>query len=93
MNDGDCPHEPIPIDSGRRQEQIALRCEICDKIMVGQNQWQEHITSNRHKKTVKRLQNEVELDQVQGSDKKPRFRRRQGKTTERSQNNQSSGSE
>lgn len=34
-------------------------CEICDKQFKSQNQYQNHIVSNAHKKMVKQIMNQV----------------------------------
>ena len=50
--------KPLPIaETSSREEQTSFHCPLCDKVTVGQRQWQEHLKSNRHRKLVKRAAN------------------------------------
>ena len=41
-------------DMGQRRDLWEARvCELCDKTLMGQDQWQSHISSRKHKQTVK----------------------------------------
>nr|CAG4642009.1 EOG090X0CO7 [Eurycercus lamellatus] len=52
----DCPsHEPLPVaQTSSREEPTSFHCSACDRIIIGQRQWQEHLKSTKHRKVVKR---------------------------------------
>lgn len=55
--------EPKPLavaETSSREEQTSFHCPVCDKVTVGQRQWQEHVRSNRHRKLVKRAADGVD---------------------------------
>ena len=63
--------KPLAVaETSSREEQTSFHCPLCDKVMVGQRQWQEHLQSNRHRKLVKRAANGDD-----GPDQKRRHKR------------------
>ena len=70
---GECPKPLAVAETSSREEQTSFQCPFCDKVTVGQRQWQEHLGSNRHRKLVKRAANGDGLGQKQY---KPRRRQR-----------------
>ena len=59
----ECP-KPLPVaETSSREKQTSFHCPLCDKVTVGQRQWQEHLGSNRHRKLVKQAANGDGLDQ------------------------------
>ncbi|KAI9556374.1 hypothetical protein GHT06_018948 [Daphnia sinensis] len=56
--------KPLAVaETSSREEQTSFHCPLCDKVTVGQRQWQEHVRSNRHRKLVKRAADGDGLDQ------------------------------
>ncbi len=51
----ECRPKPLAVaETTTREEQTSFHCPLCEKVTVGQRQWQEHLGSNRHRKLVKR---------------------------------------
>ncbi|EFX79344.1 hypothetical protein DAPPUDRAFT_304867 [Daphnia pulex] len=51
----ECRPKPLAVaETSTREEQTSFHCPLCEKVTVGQRQWQEHLGSNRHRKLVKR---------------------------------------
>lgn len=52
---GDDIPAPLAVaDTSTRDKLTSFHCTDCDRIIVGQRQWQEHLKSTRHRKVVKR---------------------------------------
>lgn len=78
---GECRPKPLAVaETSSREEQTSFHCPLCEKVTVGQRQWQEHLGSNRHRKLVKRAAaNGDGLDQQS----KPRRRQPRSAKTDR----------
>jgi tRNA dimethylallyltransferase len=77
----ECRPKPLAVaETTTREEQTSFHCPLCEKVTVGQRQWQEHLGSNRHRKLVKRAAaSEDGLDQQS----KPRRRQPRSAKTDR----------
>jgi tRNA dimethylallyltransferase len=77
----ECRPKPLAVaETTTREEQTSFHCPLCEKVTVGQRQWQEHLGSNRHRKLVKRATaSEDGLDQQS----KPRRRQPRSAKTDR----------
>ncbi|XP_053678572.1 tRNA dimethylallyltransferase [Anopheles nili] len=50
------PYSCVPrAEQGRQrlQEERTFHCEVCQRVFIGEHQWQLHIRSNKHRKVVK----------------------------------------
>lgn len=55
INDTECSIQPLPKHKtlrGDLSEEVSHYCETCERIFVGEFQWQLHLKSNRHKKVT-----------------------------------------
>ncbi|XP_046461083.1 tRNA dimethylallyltransferase-like [Daphnia pulex] len=77
----ECRPKPLAVaETTTREEQTSFHCPLCEKVTVGQRQWQEHLGSNRHRKLVKRAATNGDgLDQQS----KPRRRQPRSAKTDR----------
>lgn len=52
---GDDVIEPLPFaNTSARETPTSFHCSVCDRVIIGERQWQEHLKSGRHHKVVKR---------------------------------------
>ncbi|KAJ8983480.1 hypothetical protein NQ317_014939 [Molorchus minor] len=51
-----CEYEPLPVQNSAKStsnsEEDTFNCEICERVFVGEFQWQIHLRSNRHKRRL-----------------------------------------
>lgn len=60
-----CKYQPLPkqkTNSTPNSQEESHTCTICERVFVGDYQWQLHLKSNRHKKRLeKKRKNEQQL--------------------------------
>lgn len=64
MNEVKCKYERMPVKDVKSKPNSldrTYKCDVCDRIFIGDFQWNSHITSRRHKKRLanEKVQNNV----------------------------------
>lgn len=56
------PLEKLQRVSEGLNEEVSINCPICDRVFVGEYQWQLHLKSNRHKRTKESKSKKARLE-------------------------------
>ncbi|GLG92923.1 tRNA dimethylallyltransferase [Gryllus bimaculatus] len=50
--------KPLPLEEPLSNEPTSFHCEVCDRIFIGNIQWEAHIKSKKHKRVVQQKRKE-----------------------------------